>query len=201
MLSWLQAIASLRLTLWLLLLLGLSILVEYQWGLWAGGLYLPLTLLTLNLIAAVGTHPRFRSQPALLIFHLALIAVVLLLGMGQLVYLQARIAVAEGGLFMGDVSDLRMGPLHNLGLDRVRFQNLGFGFRVDPNSGERVTTNRVRWWGDGDQAYQGEITDGRPLVMQGYRFYPTLNFGFSPTIAWYPSQGRVDRGPLYLPAL
>src|SRR5690349_2753332 len=67
--AWLQRLASLKLTLGFIVLLGVSVLATYASG--APGAWpiaLPLGLLAVNLTAAILTNTAFRRQTALLVF-------------------------------------------------------------------------------------------------------------------------------------
>jgi len=46
-----------------------------------------------------------------------------------------------------------------------------------------------------------EITDQQPLLLAGYRFYPTGNKGFAPVFVWHPAGGGAPRvGTVHLPS-
>ena len=78
--AWGRPFASLRLTLAALALLALDVLLTYRAEVRASWpLAVPLALLSVNLVAAVLSNATFRRQGALLAFHLALIAIVLLI--------------------------------------------------------------------------------------------------------------------------
>jgi len=99
-------LASLRLTLAILLLLLAGVLYAYlQPGRSTWPLVLPLALLALNLSAAVATNTVFRRQTALLVFHLSLIAIVLLVAAGRLTYLRGHVELSEGEWFAGQLTE------------------------------------------------------------------------------------------------
>jgi cytochrome c biogenesis protein len=79
MMRLLSIAASLRLTFPAMLALVVGVLVSYRGGFdshwWVSA---PLLVLAVNLAAALVVHPRFRRQPGLLCFHLALLAVLVL---------------------------------------------------------------------------------------------------------------------------
>jgi len=195
------ALGSLRVTLAALALLALGVVAVAQdaadasWGVAA-----PLALLGLNLAAAIATHPAFRVQPALLVFHVALLALVLLVVVGRLTYLRGHVELSEGQVFDGRLSGLTRGPWHAGALQRVRFANLGY--RIDYAEGMRRerTRNAVLWIdADGIQR-RAEIGDTDPLVLEGYRFYTSFNKGFAPSFLWQPNNGAPVRGTVHLPA-
>jgi cytochrome c biogenesis protein len=166
---------------------------------WA--LVVPLALLALNLIAAVATNPVFRRQMALLSFHLALIAIVLLVAAGRLTYLKGQVELSQGEWFDGTLTQREAGPWHAGALAEVRFVNDGFSIDYDVGVRRGATVNHVRWvTPDGSEA-AAVIGDQRPLALAGYRFYTTFNKGFAPLFSWHPAGGgATQRGTVHLPA-
>jgi hypothetical protein len=197
----LHRMASLKLTLFIIVAFGAAILLSYQGmvdGTWA--LAIPLALFALNLTAAVATNPKFRRQYPLLLFHLGLIAIVLLAAAGRLTYLKARVELSEGEEFTGEVSDVDAGPWHLSGLGRVRFANDGFTIDYAPGIQRGQTRNKVRVFDAGGREHQAEIGDQHALVLHGYRFYTSPNKGFAPTFIWYPKHGAPAMGTVHLPS-
>jgi len=195
------ALGSLRVTLTALALLALGVVTVAQdaadasWGVAA-----PLALLGVNLAAAIATHPAFRVQPALLVFHVALLALVLLVVAGRLTYLRGHVELSEGQVFDAQLSGVTRGPWHAGALERVRFANLGF--RIDYAEGvRRERTRNAVLWVDADGIEQrAEIGDTDPLVLEGYRFYTSFNKGFAPSFVWQPKNGAPLHGTVHLPA-
>ena len=195
-------LGSLRLTLWLIGLFGLAVAASY-FGLsdatWA--LAVPLGLLAVNLAAAVATHPTFRTQGALLVFHLGLIALIVLAAAGRLTYLKGAVELADGQLFEGSLTQRENGPLHGDGLARVRFANLGFEVHYQPDLQRAQTRNRVAFAADGGVASEAVVGDTTPLKLNGYRFYTTSNKGFAPELLWTPHDGgKPVVGTIHMPS-
>ena len=198
---WLQRLASLKLTLAIIVLLlaGSAVALESREQMtWP--LALPLALFAANLGAAVATNAVFRRQSALLLFHLALIAIVLLVAAGRLTYLKGGLELAEGQIFDGRLAGFEAGPWHRWRLDRASFQNLGFTIDYAPGIHRGQTRNRVRWVGDNGTPREMIVSDMDPLVRRGYRFYTTVNKGFAPVFLWLPVDGAPVRGGVHLPA-
>lgn len=196
----LRALASLKLTLAGIIALAAASIAVYQLehsaSVWLAA---PLLLLAVNLMAAVATNGVFRRQTALLVFHLALITLVLLGAAGRLTYLKGAAEVTEGAAFEG-LSEREAGPLHFGRLDAVRFVNEGFDISYKPGPTRDRTVNRVRWLDERGQEQSGEIGDNRPLVVFGYRFYPTFNKGFAPLLLWRPASGDPVLAAVHLPS-
>lgn len=191
----LESLASLKLTLAALLLLALMVFFVYGSDVSSTApLSAPLGLLSINLLAAIASNPQFRRQPPLLLFHLALLAIVVLAAAGRLTYLKGHVEVTEGQEFSGELTAYEAGPLHPFKtLLAQRFSNLGFRIAYDPGPMRAATRNTVAYRNEGSIVQQMDIGDQTPLVLAGYRFYTTPNKGFSPTFVW---QAKGSTPPL-----
>jgi hypothetical protein len=197
---WVLALASLKFTPFGLALLGTASVAVYKFDHSATPwLAAPLLLLALNLIAAVATNGVFRRNTPLLMFHLALIALVLLAATGRLTYLKGEAELTQGAAFDG-LKDIEAGPFHWGQLDKLRFVNDGFeiSYKAGPVLDRNV--NRVRWHNERGQELAGEIEDNLPLILFGYRIYPTSNKGFAPLFVWQPLNGAQVLGAVHLPS-
>lgn len=159
----------------------------------------PAAVLALNLAAAIATRPAFRRQAALLAFHVALLLMALLFAAGRLCYLRGTAEVTVGAEFSGLIAS-DAGPWHGGRIDRVRFVNEGFDIAYHAGRARDTTRNRIRWLDESGTEQVGEFGDNQPLVIHGYRFYPTTNKGFAPIYRWLPNEGAPVRGGIHLPA-
>lgn len=195
-------LASLRLTLVLLVLLALGVWLALRSELrttWT--LVVPLALVAVNLSASLLVSPVFRRHPGLLVFHLALLAILLLVAAGRLTYLSGFVDVATGQAFEGRMTVQEAGPLHGGGLAAVAFVNEGFTIDYSPGQHRDRTHNRVSWHDQSGTHHTRVIGDNTPLVREGYRFYTTHNKGFAPVFIWEPADGsRPQRGSVHLPS-
>lgn len=197
-----RALASLKLTLMVLVAIGVAVLSVYfaearaTWIL-AG----PLTLFAVNIAAAVATNPALRHQTPLLVFHLALIAIVLLIAIGRLTYLKGTLELTNGIPFDGELSSSEAGPLHFGHLDRVKFINEGFEIDYEANLRRGITRNKVRWLDDEGKEHTDIIGDQEYLELKGYKFYTSFNKGFAPVFVWMPDGGGdALEGSIHLPS-
>jgi hypothetical protein len=159
----------------------------------------PLLLLAVNLMAAVATNGVFRKQMPLLAFHLALIALVLLAAAGRLMYLKGTAEVTEGAGFSG-LKSRDAGPLHAGRIDDVHFINDGFEIDYMPGPVLDRMLNRLRWHDAEGAERTGEVEQNKPLVLHGYRIYPTSNKGFAPLFLWHPAGGPEALAAVHLPS-
>jgi cytochrome c biogenesis protein len=119
----LKTIASLKLT-----LAGLAVLIVNSFAIsqWPDAaipwLVVPLTVLAVNLLAALLVRHAFRQQSALLLFHVGLLGVLLLVAAGILTRFDGSVEVVEGTAFDPAVVTPRgTGWLHPDRLEHVRF--------------------------------------------------------------------------------
>jgi cytochrome c biogenesis protein len=163
-------------------------------------LAVPLALLAVSLAAALVAQPRFRRQTALLVFHLALLALLVLVVVGRLTGLQGRFELTQGFAFDGQLLDHEAGALHPWHLRELAFTHDGFSIDYAPGLKRGPTRNPVRWRDAQGALQSAVIGDHRPLLIDGYRFYTSPNKGFAPVLAFYPAQGEAVRGSIHLPS-
>ncbi|HEY6898967.1 MAG TPA: hypothetical protein VI279_17035 [Rhodocyclaceae bacterium] len=161
----------------------------------------PLGALALNLLAAIVSNGAFRKQLWLMVFHLALLTLVSLLAVSRLSYLRGTLELSDGGEFTGALVEQRAGLLHPLEkLQALRFANLGFHIDYVPGPLPHGIRNLIEVRDGSGIPRQMEITDQQPLLLAGYRFYPTTNKGFAPTFDWRPTGGQSITGTVNLPS-
>lgn len=196
----LRRLASLRLTLCLIVLLGVGTALALRleeartWP-----MVIPLALLATNLLAAIATNGVFRRQTPLLVFHLSLVALLLLVAAGRLTYLRGNVGVTDGTSFEGVLSEQEAGPWHRGALATVRFISEGFTIDYAPGLQRKETRNRVKWPAVDGTWQHAVIGDQEPLVLRGYRFYTTFNKGFAPVFRWRGRDGEEIVGSVQLP--
>lgn len=199
----LRLLGSLKLTLVILVALGAGIVVAYRnetKTIWP--LVLPLVLCALNLLAAIASNAVFRRQLPLLMFHLALLAIILLVATGRMTYLKGQVELVDGQEFDGVLSKEESGPWHRNGLAQVHFANAGFAIDYAPGVRRGATQNKVRYQDANGLSREAVIGDNTPMVLNGYRFYTSFNKGFAPVFLWYPvaAPGAPLLGTVNLPA-
>jgi hypothetical protein len=164
-------------------------------------LVVPLVLLALNLAAAIAINPRINRQPGLLVFHVCLLATVLLAGLGRLTHLDAHIEIAQNQAFSADaLQEVNKGPWHSGNLDKVQFIQGAYTVDYAPNLKRGLTHSQVFLPGLGGATVVQDVGDDRPLILERYRFYTTHNKGFTPILTWLPEQGEPTTGRINMPA-
>ena len=198
-----DAFASNRSTLVLLVVLALSITVYYQVSLsqriWI--IALPTGLLILNFLLALATRGILKNNWPLMVFHFAMIALVLLAFAGRMSFFKATLELAENEEFSGQLENIQQGPWHRYGLSESRFTNLGFQIRYHRGIKRDKTLNRVLLTTANGQRQSLEIGDHVPLIIGHYRFYTSHNKGYAPVFEWQPfATTESIVGSIHLPA-
>ncbi len=190
-------VGSLRTALALMLLLGLVALLRPD----APSLAVVFGALGANLLAALVVHPLLRRRLPLLVFHVALLALVLLAGAGRLLSVEGRFELLQGESFDGvllreDGANVAVPALAAVGLHHE-------GFTIDYAPGRRrgATRNTVGWTPAGGPVQRAVIGDHRPLQVDGWRIYTSSNKGFAPVLRWQPADGSPSVvGAVHLPS-
>lgn len=159
---------------------------------------LPFGLLTLNLVAAIWSRPRLRASLSLLVFHLALLALIVLWVVARLVYFEGGTTLVRGSEFAGRYDMVAAGQLHGEAYRHLRFANEGFVER-QPGTGRYVyTRNRIRWEDGQGVWHPAVIGDDDPLLIEGYRIYATRRRGYAPVMTWQGHDGTTTQGAVQI---
>ena len=195
----LRRLASVRLTLLGLALLGAGGVIASRqpdgshWLVVAA-----LALLSLNLVAALASNPVLRVRPALFGMHIGLLVLALSLAFGQLSRYRGHFEISEGEPFdpARMITD-RIGIVAPSLPAGGAFVQADLSVNYAPGLMRRETQSRVRLARGGETV----ATDGRPLVIDGYRFYVTHNKGFAALVTWWPETGAPGQtGTLHFPS-
>jgi len=167
----------------------------------AGWIVMPLALLAINLVAAVATNPVFRLQPALLVFHICLLALVLLLGAGSLARFDGHVELVEGETFTpGTVSIEALGPWHRNRLEQIAFEQGRIQVDYLPGLRRRYTRSSIVSSSPGGSARAMQIGDAASANFAGYRFSTSFNKGYALIVLWSGDDGLVRRGAINFPS-
>ncbi|MEJ8836782.1 hypothetical protein [Ramlibacter sp. AN1133] len=157
----------------------------------------PLALLALNLAAAIALRPALRTG-GLGVFHVALLACLLLVGWGRLTHMDGRVEVTEGAaLDPQQIEVTGAGPWNDGAWRQVEFMQ--GAWEVDYAPGLRRGHTRSEAWLPGE-ATPRQVGDDTPLVLAGYRFYTTSNKGFAPVLGWQRDGEEAVAGALHMPS-
>ena len=198
----LRILASLKLTLAIIIVLVVGIgIIYYSNARYVWAVAIPFTAFAVNLSAAVATNPVFRRQSALLVFHLALITIVLLIALGRLTYLKGKFELVTGETFAGQLLEVESGPWHVRRLEQTRLKNEGFTISYEGPMQRGITKNKVSWAAPDGRSGRSVIGDQYPLLMAGYRFYTTPNKGFATLVSWQAADGSPElTGSVHMPS-
>ena len=155
--------------------------------------------LTLNLAAALIVTPKLRQEAGLFIFHLALLALLILAGVGRLTHFDGHVEVMEGNTFSAnEVTPDSQGALHPDWLQGVAFQQGPFS--VDYAPGVKRASTRSEVVVESEIGVETRrVGDDVPLVERGFRFYTTHNKGLAVVLTWLPNHGETITGAVHMP--
>ena len=195
-------LASLRITLVAIPVLALSVLMTYRFAMPFSWLVESLLmLLGTNLVAAMVHNRAMRKSPSLAGFHLGLILITILCLLEPRFAFEGRAELAPGQSFSPrQVSVVKSGAFHQEKLGNI---DLVQGpVRVEYHGGlqrGQITSSVVTPDATG-RAAEVVIQDTQPLTLQGYKFYPTQNKGFSAIVEWRPNAGSPELGAVNFPS-
>lgn len=198
-----RLLASLRLTLigMIALAVGAALTYDNRLDTSAWVIVVPLAILAVNLASAIFSNPRINRKPGLLVFHLGLLGIVILAGIGRLTHLDAHVEVVQGQPFSPEgLLDVKKGPLHAGALEDVNFVQGLFTVEYAPGMQRGITNSRVLIPDARGNLAPDVVGDDRPLVLEGYRFYTTFNKGFSVLLTWIPDRGAPVTGTVNMPS-
>ena len=198
----LKTLASLRLT-----MVGLAALIANSFAIsqWPENslpwLVLPLSVLAINLFAALLVRHAFRQQSALLLFHVGLLGVLLLVAAGVLLRFDGSVEVVEGTQFDGAGVTVRgRGWLHPDRLGRVRFTQGPVEVEYLDGLRRGTTQSRIVVTRPDGTEVRRDVGDREGFTAAGYRFMTTFNKGYSLLVLWRDSDGREVLGTLNFPS-
>lgn len=137
-----------------------------------------------------------------MVFHLCLLAILLLAAIGQLTSLQARIEITEGqGFDHNQLQQLRKGPWHPYkALQKISFQQAAVQVNYRPGLIRGSTRSGILITPSDDEPSSLTVGDNIPLRISGYRFYTSSNKGFAVLLSWLGEDGSEQSGSVNLPS-
>ena len=201
--SILRSLSSLKLTVFGIIALAVGILATYKSADAAlGWVVLPLLLLALNLLLALCLNRRFRRHSGLMIFHLCLLAIVVLAAWGRLTVFRGHVEIAQGQSFDPSAVVIKQRgvwhPWENM--QRVQFEQADIRVAYAPKLRRGTTHSTVLTPSSDGQNLASTVGDIYPFKAAGYRFYTTSNKGYALVLTWRGDDGKVQRGAVHLPS-
>jgi len=161
---------------------------------------LPFGLLSLNLIAALITNRAFRRQSALMVFHVCLLAVFVIAGLGVLTGFEGHVELVEGEQFHHEtVETTRAGIWHRPGLQELRFSQGDIEVNYAPGL-VRQSTRSMLFGDSSELAGIAVIGDRAAAVIDDYRFSTSFNKGYAVILRWTDESGDTQFGSINFPS-
>ena len=159
-------------------------------------------LLIVNLSVAIFVTDKIRHNTALLVFHLALLAIMLLAVTSRLSYLKGWLKLAEGEAFAELSGILHQGPLHTGTIEGIELVQGPIKIEVQGMK-RRRTYSEVSIGDDNNndssRAAPMVISDQQGLTRNGYHLTLSHHHGFAPVFLWQ-QQGIRSLGVIKLPS-
>jgi len=193
-------IASLKITLLGIVgMIALALATYRNPGFGTVWLAVPLAVLAVNLLAAILTNSAFRQQSALLVFHVCLLAVILLIGAELMIRFNGHVELVEGEAFDAQAVEIvQQGAWHRLALDQVNFVQGRIAVDYRPGLIRHNTRSNVTEASANGQSR--EFGDGNNVTFGSYRFSTTFNKGWALILRWSGDNGIVQRGAINFPS-
>lgn len=168
--------------------------IGYAW------IVLPLALMILNLLAALATNVRLQREPALIVFHLALVALCVLGGLDAATRFHGRVELVEGqDLQVAQVQVIEQGAWHRFRLNEILLTQEAAAVEFAPGLIRQRTRSTVLVIEDAE-AKRFELGETLPLILLGYRFATTPNKGHAMVLSWRDVEGSVVQGAVHFPS-
>ena len=204
--AWVRALGSPRLAVFGMVLLGIGSVLSYgnpeTTPIWV--LVVPLFFMSVVLLCAIITNPRIHRRKPLLLFHVSLLAVVVLAAYGRLAHFEAHVEMVAGKAFSQDeLLRIKSGIFHSGDLDKVAFVQGNFTIAYSAGLVRGLTHSHVHIPSEEEESGWRSLVvgDDRPLILEGYRFYTTFNKGFAPLLTWTPAEGGEPiSGTVHMPS-
>jgi hypothetical protein len=175
------ALASLQMTLTGLFFFSLGLIfILYNYPTPTIALSPGFGLLLVNLVCAIVIKEKIHHNPALLIFHLALLVFMCLLICSRLSYMKGWLQLNEGETFSQMTGILHQGPFYPEDLSQIAFRQLNYKTRI--TRGSLTKTQSFIALPDSKQPII--IQDQTPLIVGAYHFTLTGKIGYSLLFNW-----------------
>ena len=196
-----KLLASTKLTTFLVVFLLVGVILNTQLTPHWAFITLPLITLATNLIAALIITKKLRVNPFLLLFHISLLAFIVIAGLNELGAHKGHVEVFEGGEFTGELDEEETGPLLLSSLKNLRFDLLAMEVNYQANGERNGTFSRIQVTAPDNDKQIFVIGDQHPFIFNGYRFYTTHNKGFAILLKWQPKGESISQlGSIHLPS-
>jgi cytochrome c biogenesis protein len=198
----LRILGGLRLTLFGIVLIAtgvlLNIYIPGNLDLFISG---PVVFLSVNLLAAIITRPVMRQQRALLLFHLCLLALVVLVLLGRLTHFNGQVELTEGQLLeAANLVTVSNGPWYRNTLTDIQLQQGPIQVAYTTQNYRQETHSQTLLTSAQGVTEAVMIDDNNPLLIDNYRFYITSNKGFSAILRWADLAGQTVLGAVNFPS-
>lgn len=154
-------------------------------------------VLAVNLMLAILVREKIRHNLPLLVFHIALLLIMLSVVVSRLTYFKGWAIMSENETLRQPTGIINQGPWHRSKLNSMPVLQQSFLAYFD-EEGRRLDTES--WLQPFDAKEAILITNKETADVAGYQFTISNNLGFSVDLTWISGQGDIIRGLLQMPS-
>jgi len=161
------------------------------------GLALGYSLLLINLVFAILVREKIKNNPFLLLFHMALLLMLLAVGVSRLTYFKGWVQIAVDHPITEPSGVISKGPWHpnRFTNTRVALKEFSAEYR---EGGSRKSQKSVIQVGDNKLV---RVDDAETADILGYQFTISKNLGFALEFMWIGSDGNLIQGVSHFPSI
>jgi len=156
-----------------------------------------LSVLFVNLTLAILVREKIHHNLPLLIFHIALLLIILSVSVSRLTYFKGWAIVSEGEILQQPTGIINEGPWHKNRLTDSTIRQLEFEAYFDENGRRLDTESWMQLSGYEDPIL---VSNKETANVGGYQITISNNLGYSVDLSWIPERGDLVSGLLQLPS-
>ena len=161
------------------------------------GLALGYSLLLINLVFAILVREKIKNNPFLLLFHMALLLMLLAVGVSRLTYFKGWVEISLDMPITEPTGVISKGPWHPNAFKKTRVALLDFEANYG-SDGRYQSIRSLLQVGNSQQPTL--IADSQTADILGYQFTQSSNIGFALSFVWMATDGTLVQGVSHFPS-
>ena len=162
------------------------------------GLALGYVLLVVNLVFAILVREKIKSSPFLLLFHIALLLMLLAIGFSRLTYFKGWVEISPNMPITEPTGVISKGPWHPNAFKNTRVTLAGFSARYAADGRYQATDSLLLVGAKEKRVF---VSDAKTANILGYQFTRSFNIGFALSFVWMANDGTLVQGLSHFPSM
>lgn len=162
------------------------------------GLALGYVLLVVNLVFAILVREKIKNSPFLLLFHIALLLMLLAIGFSRLTYFKGWVEISPNMPITEPTGVISKGPWHPNAFKNTRVQLLDFEANYGTDGRYQSIRSLLQV---GNKQQPTLIDDSQTADILGYQFTQSSNIGFALSFVWMADDGTMVQGLSHFPSI